>query len=100
MSINKKKKKETLNQDEHYVYLLLCKDGTFYCGYTNNLVKRIATHNLGKGAKYTKTRRPVKLVYYESYSSKSIALKREFKIKKLSRNNKLKLINKIKSHIL
>lgn len=101
MSIKKtKKKKEIEKHDEHYVYLLLCKDNTLYCGYTNNLVHRIKIHNLGKGAKYTKTRRPVRLVYYESFSSKSPALKREYKIKQLTRDEKLKLISAMKSHIL
>jgi putative endonuclease len=88
------------NSEEHYIYLLLCNDNTLYCGYTNNLIKRIKTHNLGKGAKYTKTRLPVKLVYYESFSSKSSALKREYKIKQLDRNKKLRLIKSMKNHIL
>jgi putative endonuclease len=71
----------------------LCSDNTLYCGYTNNLNKRIAAHNSGKGAKYTKTRTPVKLVYNETFDNKSDAMKREWQIKKLTKKEKLKLIN-------
>ncbi|MDD8049605.1 MAG: GIY-YIG nuclease family protein [Thomasclavelia sp.] len=83
--------------DQHqnsYVYIVLCKDNTLYTGYTNNLDKRINAHNNGTGAKYTKYRRPVELVYYETYNSKSAALKREYQIKQLSKKEKLELINK------
>jgi putative endonuclease len=76
----------------HYCYILLCSDGTLYCGYTNDLVKRVNTHNQGKGAKYTRQRTPVKLVYSEEFKTKSEALKREHQIKKLSRKEKLKLL--------
>jgi putative endonuclease len=76
----------------HYCYILLCSDGTLYCGYTNDLVKRVNTHNQGKGAKYTRRRIPVKLVYSEEFKTKSEALKREHQIKKLSRKEKLKLL--------
>ena len=75
-----------------FVYLLECSDHTLYCGYTNNLDDRVNTHNRGKGAKYTRNRWPVKLVYYESFETKSEALKREHKIKQLTRREKLKLI--------
>lgn len=92
MSIDNNRKNKNNSEDAHYVYLLLCKDNTLYCGYTNNLIKRINTHNSGKGARYTKCRLPVKLIYYESFSSKSSALKREIKIKKFSKKEKLKLI--------
>jgi len=67
-----------------------------YCGYTNNLNKRIAAHNKGKGAKYTKTRLPVKLVYSEVFDNKSEAMKREWQIKQYTRKEKLKLINDYK----
>ena len=77
----------------NYVYILECSDKTLYCGWTNNLEKRISAHNSGNGAKYTKPRRPVKLVYYEEFENKNDALKRECAIKKLSRNKKQKLIN-------
>ncbi len=76
----------------NYVYILLCSDNTLYTGWTNNLEKRIKIHSLGKGAKYTKSRLPVKLLYHEIYESKSAALKREAEIKKMSRAKKLELI--------
>ncbi len=78
----------------NYVYILKCSDNTLYTGWTNNLEKRIKTHNLGKGAKYTKSRLPVELVYFEVYESKSEALKREAEIKKMNRAKKLELIEK------
>lgn len=77
-----------------YVYILKCADGTLYTGWTNDLEKRIETHNSGSGAKYTRSRLPVELVYYEEFKSKSDALKREHEIKKLSREQKLALIKK------
>ena len=76
-----------------YVYILECNDQSLYTGITNDLEKRIIVHNLGKGAKYTKARLPVKLVYKESCKTKSDSLKREFEIKKLKRTEKLNLIN-------
>lgn len=75
-----------------YVYLLFCFDKTIYCGITNNLEKRIATHNKGKGAKYTKTRLPVILLKSFEVDNQSIALKLEYRIKQLSRKDKIKLI--------
>lgn len=80
----------------NYVYILKCSDNSFYTGWTNDLHKRIRTHNLKKGAKYTRGRTPVKLVYYEAYEDKITALKREYEIKKLPRNRKLELIKKCK----
>ena len=77
-----------------YIYIVECRDKSLYTGITNDLKKRIKTHNEGKGAKYTRAKRPVVLKYYESTSDKSSALKREIEIKKLSRNQKIKLINK------
>lgn len=76
-----------------YVYMLLCGDGTLYTGWTTHLEKRVAVHNQGKGAKYTRSRLPVKLVYWEVYSEKSEALRREAAIKKLTRSQKMELIN-------
>ena len=76
----------------NFVYILLCADNTYYTGWTNNLEKRIETHNQGKGAKYTKSRLPVKVVYIESFETKIEAMKREAEIKKLTRTNKEKLI--------
>ena len=76
----------------YYVYLLRCCDGTLYAGYTNDLQRRLAVHNAGKGAKYTRSRLPVELVYLESFSNKSSALKREYAIKQCTRKEKLALI--------
>ena len=73
-------------------YILRCADGTLYCGITNDLDKRLAAHNAGEGAKYTRGRGPVKLAYSESCLDKSAALKREMAIKCLSRLKKLALI--------
>ena len=78
-------------KDKAYTYMVQCSDGTLYTGWTFDLEKRISTHNKGKGAKYTRSRLPVKLVYYETYDSKSEAMKREVEIKKLKRKDKLKL---------
>jgi len=71
-----------------YVYLIECRDGSLYCGWTVDLVKRVEAHNSGKGAKYTKKRRPIRLVYSEECESKSEAMKREYAIKQLSRKEK------------
>ncbi len=80
----------------YYVYIVECADRTYYCGYTKNLVSRIEEHNNAKvGAKYIKARRPVKLVYSEIVSSRSLALKREFEIKQLSRQEKEQLIQSL-----
>lgn len=78
--------------DRHYCYLLKCVDNSLYCGYTNNLDKRVSAHNAGKGAKYTQKRLPVKLVYFEEFATKTQAMQREYAIKQLSRTEKLKLI--------
>lgn len=85
------------NRVNHFVYLLLCSDNTLYCGYTNDVDKRLHAHNnTSKGAKYTRNRRPVTLVYKEGFDDKSSALKREYQIKKLSRKEKLRLIENTK----
>ena len=76
----------------NYTYILRCSDDTLYCGWTNALKKRLASHNAGKGAKYTRSRLPVTLVYYETFETKEEAMSREFAIKKLSRKEKLKLM--------
>ena len=75
-----------------YVYILKCNDSTLYTGYTVDLNRRIEKHNKGLGAKYTKGRLPVEIVYQEVFSSKSEAMKREMEIKRLSRVEKLNLI--------
>ena len=77
-----------------YVYVLRCADGTLYTGWTNHLQERVEAHNSGKGAKYTKPRRPVTLVYYESFETKQEAMSREYAIKRLSRKEKLLLVEK------
>lgn len=82
---------------KNFVYILKCRDGTLYTGWTNDLGRRVAAHNAGQGAKYTKSRRPVELLYFEELSSKSEALKREAAIKKMSRSEKLRMIHKEKS---
>jgi len=76
----------------NYTYILECSDGTYYTGWTNNLEKRLKDHNDGKGAKYTKARRPVVLVYYEEFATKEEAMKREYAIKQMKRSEKKKLI--------
>lgn len=77
----------------YYVYILQCSDKTYYCGYTNNLQKRLFEHNESKkGAKYTKGRRPVTLKYYEKAATLSQALNREHAIKTLSRKDKTQLV--------
>ncbi len=75
-----------------YVYILMCNDNTLYTGYTVDIDSRLAVHNEGLGAKYTRGRLPVRLVYQEVLASKSDAMKRELKIKKYSRSQKLQLI--------
>lgn len=76
----------------NYVYIVECSDGTFYTGWTNNLEKRIDMHSKGTGAKYTKGRGPVKLVYHEIFETKEAAMRREYQIKKLTRQEKLLLV--------
>jgi len=78
----------------YFLYLLRCADGTFYCGVTNDLEKRLYAHNfLKSGAKYTRSRRPAALAYSKRFRTKGAALKAEWKIKKLSREEKMKLVS-------
>ena len=77
----------------NYTYLVRCADGTLYCGWTNHLEERIKAHNAGKGAKYTKGRRPVELVYYETFATKQEDMKREAEVKRLKREGKIELIH-------
>ena len=77
--------------DKFYTYIVVCSDGTFYIGWSTNVEKRIEKHNKGKGAKYTKARRPVKLLKYWTWDSKSEAMKYEWALKQLSREDKEKL---------
>lgn len=76
----------------NYTYILRCGDGSLYTGWTNHLTKRVADHNAGRGAKYTKAHLPVELAYYETFETKEDAMKRECAIKKLSRPQKERLI--------
>jgi putative endonuclease len=80
---------------KHYIYILECSDKTLYTGYTNDLENRLKAHNEGKGAKYTKSRLPVKMVYSEAFDDKKEAMSREWFIKhRLTREEKLELIKK------
>lgn len=76
----------------NYTYIVECADKTLYTGWTNDIEKRMEAHNSGNGAKYTKPRRPVTLVYLEAFDTKEEAMKREFRIKQLSRSAKELLI--------
>lgn len=76
----------------NYTYIVKCSDGTFYTGWTTNVEKRIEVHNAGKGAKYTKPRRPVELVYHEEFQTKEEAMRREYEIKRMTRRKKEQLI--------
>ena len=78
----------------NYTYILRCRDGTLYTGWTNDIEKRVKAHNEGKGAKYTKARLPVKLVYSDAFETKTEAMKREYAIKRMRREAKEKLIAK------
>ncbi len=77
----------------YFVYILLCEDGSFYTGSTDDVGKRFENHITGKGAKYTKSHKPVKIIYQKGFATKSEALKMEWAIKKLSKEEKIKLVN-------
>lgn len=76
----------------NYTYIVRCSDGTLYTGWTNDLEKRMKAHNEGMGAKYTRSRRPVELVYSEEHETKEEAMSREYRIKRLTRQQKTELI--------
>ena len=78
---------------EYFTYIVRCSDGTLYTGYTTDLDKRMKAHNSGRGAKYTRSRLPVELVYHEKFGSKEEAMSREWHIKRLSRPEKERLIS-------
>ncbi len=86
------------SSSENYTYMVECRDGSLYTGWTNNLERRLKAHNEGKGARYTKSRRPVRLVYWECFDSKVEAMRREYAIKQLSRKKKLELIENSKNN--
>lgn len=79
-------------EENAFTYIVECSDGTLYTGWTNHLEERMKAHNEGKGAKYTRPRLPVRLVYYETFATKQEAMKREYAIKQLKRGEKEKLI--------
>lgn len=76
----------------NYTYMVRCADGSLYTGWTNDLQRRLAAHNAGTGAKYTKSRRPVELCYFEAFDTKEEAMRREAAIKGLTRAQKLALM--------
>lgn len=78
---------------EHHVYVVECSDGSYYTGYTTDVERRVAEHNAGDGAKYTRGRRPVTLVHVEAFDSQSRAMQREYAIKQLSRPAKERVVN-------
>lgn len=78
--------------DRHYVYILKCADGTYYTGWTTDVGRRLAAHNSGRGAKYTRSRGPSEVVYTEEFDDKGAALRREWEIKQLTRSEKERLI--------
>ncbi|MGN1077141.1 MAG: GIY-YIG nuclease family protein [Candidatus Gallimonas sp.] len=80
----------------YYAYFLKCADGSLYAGFTDNLSRRVQRHNAGKGGKYTRSRLPVTLVYYEEFLTEREARSREWHLKKLSRQEKLRLIGEDK----
>lgn len=82
-----------------YTYMVECEDGSLYTGWTNHLEERIQCHNEGKGAKYTRSRLPVRLVYYETFATKKEAMQREYAIKHLARKDKLLLVKSAKPSI-
>lgn len=84
---------------DNFTYILRCADGTLYTGWTNDLKKRLQAHNNGTGAKYTRTRRPVKLLYFEAFPTKEEAMRREWKIKQMTRVEKLKLVNNTENRV-
>lgn len=79
---------------DNYMYILRCRDGTLYTGWTNDLERRLQAHQGGKGGKYTRARRPVELVYYERFDTKQEAMQREWAVKHLRREEKLRLIER------
>ena len=86
-------------ENKHFFYVLECKDTSFYAGYTNNLEKRIAAHNAGKGAKYTRARGPVKCIYYETFTTKEQAMSAEYAFKQLKRSQKIDYIRRASDEI-
>ena len=88
-----------MENEEYYFYVVSCKDDSLYAGYTNNLKRRIKLHNEGKGAKYTRARRPVRLVYSKGFPTKSEAMKVEYAFKQWDRKKKLNYLIKEGSYV-
>ncbi len=80
-------------EKKYYTYILLIEDNSLYCGYTDDVERRFQAHMVGKGAKFTRAHKPVKIVYTKEFNTKSEAMKEEYRIKHLPRSEKLKLIN-------
>lgn len=85
-----------MDNKKYYTYVILTQDNTLYCGYTDDVEKRFEAHVCGKGAKYTRAHKPLKIIYTECFDTKSEAMKEEYRIKHLSREEKLEFINKFK----
>ena len=92
MAAAREKSQKTLVMNMTASYLLACADGSYYCGWTNDLRKRVCAHNSGTASKYTRPRRPVELVYYETFATRQEAMRREYRIKRLTREQKEALI--------
>ncbi|MDQ0273117.1 GIY-YIG nuclease family protein [Cytobacillus purgationiresistens] len=86
-----------MENNEHYFYVLECNDGSLYAGYTNNLERRLKKHNEGKGAKYTRGRAPLKLVFHQTFDNKRDAMRAEYRFKQLDRKQKLDVIGLYRS---
>lgn len=84
---------EVMDEKTAYTYMVECADGSLYTGWTYDLAGRMEAHNSGRGAKYTRSRLPVQLVYYEKCKDKIVAMRREYAIKQLERRDKLKLVD-------
>lgn len=82
---------------DHFVYVLECSDGTFYTGYTTDVERRLAEHESGEGARYTRGRTPVELCHVEAFDSRSAAMSREYEIKQLSRDRKAEILDTVRS---
>ncbi len=93
-----KHRQEGMSEKTYFVYILRCADDTLYTGITNDLIKRLRAHNNGTAAKYTRSRRPVQMIYSEAAADKSAALKRESQIKSFTREEKLQLISRNNSN--
>ncbi len=88
-----------MEHEGHFVYILQCKDGSLYTGYTTDIVRRVQMHTAGKGAKYTRGRGPFQLKLSESYPTKERAMQREYEIKQMSREEKIALIEERRAPI-